>query len=441
MAANGRSLADRGQRLGMRLLRRVGGLPVMSRVEVRAVTSRLLRRGAEHGSRAQLVATRAFAARSGGPAATRVGPTTPTGVFDLTPTEDQAMLQAASRELAEEVLRPAAAQADLDRAVPDRVREAGLEMGLHLLGVPADLGGIAEERSAVTGVLVLEELARGDLGLAVVLMAPAAVATAVAAYGSADQQATYLPHFTGADPIRAAALAIQEPQPLFDPMAPRTTGETRGDRIVLNGVKSLVPYAASAELIVVSAMVDGVARLVIVEPGDPGLLIEDEPAMGIRAGATGRVTFSDVGVGKANLMGSTGDHRDAVYRARVAWSGAACGTAQAALDQLIPYTLERQAFGAPIAHRQAVAFALADIAIELAGTRLVVWRAAARLDAGKDAAALAGQARRLVARHGAQIGSQAVQLLGGHGFVRDHDNERWYRDLRGAGLLEGTLLV
>ncbi len=434
------SLAERGQRLGLRAIGRVGGLPILRRDDVRGVLASLLRTGARRGADVELLARRTFARRagSGDPARPRV--VDRADDFDLTPTEDQAMLQAAARELAEEVLRPAAQRADVERAVPDDVRAAAVDMGLHLLGVPESLGGITDERSAVTSVLVLEELARGDLGLAVALMAPAAVATAIAAYGSTAQQATYLPHLAGRDPA-VGALALHEPQPLFDPFSPRTVAERRGDRLVIDGVKSLVPYAASADLVLVSALVDGSPRLVVLEAGTPGLTVEDEPAMGLRAASTGRLLLQHVEASTDSLVGSPADHRDAVHRARVAWSGAACGTAQAALDQLTPYVLEREAFGEPIAHRQAVAFALADIATELAGLRLVTWRAAARLDAGADAGSLAAQARRLTARHGAQIGSQAVQLLGGHGFVRDHDNERWYRDLRGAGVLEGVLLV
>lgn len=434
------SLAERGQRLGLRAIGRLGGLPLLRREEVRRVVADLLRTGTRHGAEAELLARRTIARRPGPAAPARPRPVRRGDDVDLTPTEDQAMLRDAARELAEEVLRPAARRADVERTVADEVRVAAVDMGLHLLGVPESLGGITDERSAVTGVLVLEELARGDLGLAVALMAPAAVATAIAAYGSADQQATYLPHLAGADPA-VAALAIHEPQPLFDPFAPRTVAVRRGDRLVIDGVKSLVPYAATADLLLVSALVDGVPRLVLLEAGTPGITVEDDPAMGLRAAATARVHLRQVETSTDTLVGSPEDHRDAVYRARVAWSGAACGTAQAALDQLTPYVLEREAFGEPIAHRQAVAFALADIATELAGLRLVTWRAAARLDAGADASSLAAQARRLTARHGAAIGSQAVQLLGGHGFVRDHDNERWYRDLRGAGILKGVLLV
>jgi alkylation response protein AidB-like acyl-CoA dehydrogenase len=351
------------------------------------------------------------------------------------------MLQAAVRELADEVIRPAGGRADADRAVPADVRRSMDEMGLSLVGLPEQLGGIAEERSAVTGVLVLEQLARGDMGIAVAQMATASVATALALYGDADQQATYLPHFTGDAPVAAAALAFHEPQALFDPLTLTTTAVAHGDSLVLNGTKAIVAAAETAELFIVSAMLGGEARLVIVERATDGIAVEDDPAMGVRAARTGRVVLSDVAVPRANLLGTADDHRDAVRRARVAWAAAACGTGQAVLDQVIGYVKERNAFGEPIGQRQAVAFMVADIAIELDGLRLATLKAAARLDAGIDTAQLVGEVRALTSTHAATIGSHAVQLLGGHGFVKDFDNERWFRDLRGAGVLEGTLLV
>jgi alkylation response protein AidB-like acyl-CoA dehydrogenase len=108
---------------------------------------------------------------------------------------------------------------------------------------------------------------------------------------------------------------------------------------------------------------------------------------------------------------------------------------------VIPYVKEREAFGEAIANRQAVAFAVADIAIELDGMRLVTWRAASRADQGKSFAREAALARSLCTRHGMRIGSDGVQLLGGHGYVKDHPVERWYRDLRAIGIMEGALLA
>ncbi|WP_435200540.1 acyl-CoA dehydrogenase family protein [Janibacter sp. GS2] len=434
------TLADKGQRIGLRLIAKAGGLPGLKDKEVRARVERYLYKSAVTGFTAQTAAGRAFSAKkgSGGPA--RPAPAKPKQQFDLTPSEDQQMIQGVARELAEEVIAPAAATADAERAVPEAVTTAAADMGLHLIGVPAELEGIAEERSAVTASLVLEELARGDMGIATSIMAPAAVATALASYGDADQQATYLTEFAGETPP-IAALALHEPQVLFDPFALRTAGTRDGDDVVLDGVKAIVPGAEKAELFIVSAAVDGESRLVIVRPGTEGVKTTDDPAMGIRAARTARLHLEGVRVPASDLLGTVADHADAVRRARLAWAAAAVGTSQAVLDHVSEYVKERKAFGEPIGYRQAVAFTVADIAVELAGLRLVVWKAASRLDRGEDAAAEIAQARSLVARHATWIGSNGVQLLGGHGFVKEFDNERWYRDLRGAGVLEGTLLV
>ena len=435
------SLADRGQSLGMRLITRAGGLEAMKNPALRARVEKVLYRGARQGFRAQVAAGRMFSAKPGSGAPTRSKPATPRHEFDLTPTDDQQMIRDAARELAEEVLRPAAARADAERHLPDEVRRQAAQMGMALLGVPAELGGVAEESSAVTSVLVLEELARGDMGLAVAVMSSAAVANCLVDYGDSGQQATYLGAFTDEhDPARGA-LALLEPQPLFDPARPQTRARRDGEQLILDGTKSLVPGAAAADLFIVSALVDGEARLVMVPPATEGLTVSDDPAMGLRAAHTGAVHLQGVRVPAANLLGTAADHADAVARARLAWAAAAVGTSQAVLDQVTSYTKERKAFGEPIAHRQAVAFTIADIAIELDGLRLVVWRAAALLDRGLDATPQIAHARSLVERHCAQIGSDGVQLLGGHGFVKEFDNERWYRDLRGAGLMEGVLLV
>ena len=135
------------------------------------------------------------------------------------------------------------------------------------------------------------------------------------------------------------------------------------------------------------------------------------------------------------------DYVECVNRARIAWCALAVGTAQAVLDYVIPYVNDRQAFGEPISNRQGVAFAVSDIGIEVDGMRLATYRAASRADRGEDFAREAAIARRLCAAKGMQIGSDGVQLLGGHGFVKEHPVERWYRDLRAAGVMEGALLV
>jgi alkylation response protein AidB-like acyl-CoA dehydrogenase len=134
-------------------------------------------------------------------------------------------------------------------------------------------------------------------------------------------------------------------------------------------------------------------------------------------------------------------YAECVRLGRIGWCALAVGTAQALLDHVTDYVNQRTAFGEPISHRQAVAFNVADIAIELEGMRLATFRAAGRVDQGHEYAREAATARMLCAAKGMKIGSDGVQLLGGHGYVKEHPVERWYRDLRAAGLMEGGVLV
>ena len=371
---------------------------------------------------------------------TRVPAASATGRFDLTPTEDEQMLVEVVREYAAEVVRPAAAGADELAEPPEAVLKASLDIGLPILGVPEELGGISAERSAMAGTLVAEALAHGDMGLAVATLAPGAVSTALSLWGTEQQQATYLPAFTG-DDVPAAALALTEPRPLFDALDLETTALREGDDLVLNGVKSMVPRGADAELFVVGAELDGEPRLFLVESDTPGVEIEAEPSMGLRAASLSRVVLRDVRLGELALLGSAEDYAECVRLSRLAWCALSLGTSQAVLDYVIPYVNEREAFGEPISHRQSVAFMVANIGIELSGMRLVTYRAASRAAQGKTFAREVALARRLCAERGMQIGTDGVQLLGGHGFVKEHPVERWYRDLRAIGLMEGGVLV
>ena len=364
-------------------------------------------------------------------------------LFDLEPTEEQQLLRDAVREFALAELRPAAGEADAATSAPDELLRQANELGLSTVGVPEELGGVVEQRSAVTSVLMSEALAQGDLGLAVACLAPGAVSTAISLWGDADQQATYLPEFVG-DNVPAAALALLEPRALFDPFALGTRARRAGGDFVLEGVKSLVPRARDGEVFVVSAQLDDARpALFIVESKTAGISVEPEPAMGVRAAGTGRLIFEGVKVPAGRLLGGADPdvYSACVQLARLAWCALAVGTAQAVLDYVIPYVNERRAFGEPISHRQAVAFTVANIAIELDGMRLATYRAASRVDQKLPFAREVALARRLCAERGMAIGSDGVQLLGGHGYVKEHPVERWYRDLRAAGLMEGGLLV
>jgi len=205
----------------------------------------------------------------------------------------------------------------------------------------------------------------------------------------------------------------------------------------------MVPRGADAELFVIGARLDGANVLVVVESGTDGLCVEADPAMGVRAASLTTLTLDGVRVPAAQVLGSLdgSTYAECVRLSRLAWCALSVGVGQAVLDYVTPYVKEREAFGEPIAHRQSVAFMVADIAIELQSMRLLTWKAAGRAAAGKDVSRDVALARKLCADKGMQIGLDGVQLLGGHGFVKEHPVERWYRDLRAIGLMEGAVLV
>ena len=216
---------------------------------------------------------------------------------------------------------------------------------------------------------------------------------------------------------------------------------------MLDGVKSLVPRAADAELFVVAADLEGGRgpALFIVESGTEGVFTEPEPGDGP---ARGRHAPADPrrrrAARRARCSPRARPRSTASASSARAWPGARSPSAprQAVLDYVIPYVNERVAFGEPIANRQAVAFTVADIGIELEGMRLAdLPRRQPRRPGQGLRPATTALARQLCSEKGMEIGSDGVQLLGGHGFVKEHPVERWYRDLRAAGLMEGALLV
>lgn len=360
-------------------------------------------------------------------------------LFDLNITDEQRMIRESVQDFAREVLGEKAESADAERATASGTLEQAAELGLTLFSVPESLGGAATERSPVTAMLVAEDLAYGDMGQAIAILAPMSVANALTQWGTAHQQATYLAEFAGETPP-VASIAVAEPAPLFDPLQPACSATRRGDDYVLSGTKSLVPLAAEAELFLVAAMTDEGPGVFIVEGGSDGLCIERDPVMGIRASGQGRLCLEGVRVPAANRLGA-GDFN---YRAfldlgALAWCSLAIGTSQAVLDYVIPYTNERTAFGEPISHRQGVAFLISDMAIELDAMRMLTWRAVCRAEQGLSFRREAHLARTLVKDKAMGIGTQGVQVLGGHGYTHEYPVERWYRDLRAPGIAFGGL--
>ncbi|MBV5245009.1 acyl-CoA dehydrogenase family protein [Mycolicibacterium sp. PAM1] len=437
--------------VGMALLTPLMGQEFLDKYNLRDPLNRGLKYGVKHGFSAAGAATRQFKRVQGiGKPATRLTENRPKGsdYFDLTPDDDQKMIVQTVEEFAEEILRPAAHDADDAATYPPDLIAKAAELGITAINIPEDFDGIAEHRSTVTNALVAEALAYGDMGLALPILAPGGVASALTHWGSADQQATYLREFAG-ESVPQACLAIAEPHPLFDPTALRTTAVRTPSGYRLDGVKSLVPAAADAELFIIAAALGGKPALFLVEASTPGLTVTADPSMGIRAAALGRVELAKVTVPLSARLGeedaSAADtaqiYSDAIALSRLGWAALAVGTSHAVLDYVIPYVKEREAFGEPIARRQSVAFMCANIAIELDGLRLITWRGASRAEQGLSFAREAALAKKLGADKGMQIGLDGVQLLGGHGYTKEHPVERWYRDLRAIGVAEGVVVL
>ena len=369
-------------------------------------------------------------------------------LFDLNPTEDQEMIVAAVREFAEERLRPVAAESNESSTPPEGLLETAAELGVALINLPEEYEGIATASGATTNALIAEALAFGDMGLAVAVLAPASVANVITNYGDDAQQKTYLPAFAG-ETVPPAAVVVSESRPLFDPFELQTSAVREGNDIVINGVKTLVPNAGAAELFVVAINLDGVNTFAIVESDTEGLVVEADPSMGLRGAALGRVLLKDVRIPVENLLGGTElsdadrkeQYAEIIRRGRLGWAALASGTGEAILEYTKKYVNEREAFGEPISHRQAVAFMVANLRIELDGLRMILLRGVSRLDQGLSYHREAGLARRYASDKGMVMGLDGVQLLGGHGFTKEHPVERWYRDMRAVGIAEGVVIL
>ncbi len=431
----------------MRALTAVTGSELAEKYKLREPINRVAYEATKTGFKTLGAANRAFTPSSGGGDPQRPATSTK-GYFNLTPDEEQAMIAETVRDFATEILRPAAYEADNAAAAPADIVARSAELGITMINVPEAFDGAASDRGVVTNALVAEAMAYGDMGLALPLLAPSGVATTLTNFGSDAQQQTYLPDFAGEN-VPASAVVIAEPRPLFDAFALATKATRVPSGYRLDGVKSFVPNAGAAELFLVGAMLDGRPVLFIVESDSRGLSVEADPGMGLRAAGMGRLILDGVSVPTHALIGGDGDdlaaaassYADVVRLSRLGWSALAVGTAKAVLDYVIPYVNEREAFGEPISNRQAVAFMVATMATEVDSIRLVMLRGASRAEQGLSFARESALARKLTIDKGLQIGLDGIQLLGGHGFTKEHPVERWYRDLRGAGIGEGIVVL
>lgn len=361
-------------------------------------------------------------------------------LFDLTLSDDQQMLVDMLQGFALDVLRPAAHEADGEGRVPAALLNQARELGLVHYGVSEAQGGLAGERTVLSNALIAESLAQGDFSLAATLLGPLSAANCIRRWGSPEQQAEWLPAFVSDEGAPLHALAVSEAAVLADPQAPATRARRRGKHYLLDGEKVLVLGGMSASRLLVTAQASDGAALFLVDAASKGITRQADPAMGLKACELARIQFKSVKVPAGQRLAADDfDFRAFLDYSALAFCALAVGTAQAALDYVVPYCNERQAFGEPISHRQGVAFMIAEMAIELESMRLMLWRACALAESGRPFHREAYLAHLLCTEKAMKIGCDAVQLLGGHGFTQEHPVERWYRDLRSLAVLAGGL--
>jgi acyl-CoA dehydrogenase len=361
-------------------------------------------------------------------------------MIDFEPSEEQALIIETVHQFAENEIRPLCREADESGAPPASVVEAAHELGLIANAMPEAQGG-GGDRSAMTGVLIAEELAWGDMAIALAILSPGLVGLPLADYGSESQQNEIIPGLLEGGFV-PGSLAIVEPRFDFDVYHPHTTAKQDGDDILLDGVKCQVPWIdGGRHVVVVAADEKGLTAFVL--PRDtPGLSAEPEMMMGLCGLPTVELTLSGVRLPKsARLAASDAEIRSLIDRGRIALAAAGVGTARAAFEVSRDYAKQRETFGQPIATRQAIAFKLADMAIEIDGARLLVWEAAAALDRGEDANRLARLAHDQTKRIALQVADGAVQVFGGHGYIRDYLPELHLRNIAGFNSFEALTLI
>ncbi len=358
----------------------------------------------------------------------------------FTPTDEQQQLIDTIKRFAVDDIQPIAHEADENERLPAAIVQTGWNIGLVQSAVPETLGGLGE-MSALTGVLAAETLAYGDLSLALQLMTPALFGYPLILYGTEAQKERFLPLLLD-DSLPHVSAALLEPGIFFDAHALKTTATVSGDTVTLSGEKAYVPLASTADWLLIYARdtetgkVDGY----VVEVGPPGVVVgKREALMGVRALPTYRLHLNNAEIPLANRISI--DYEMILARSRVALAALAVGVANAAAEYAREYAKGRIQFGVPIAQKQAIAFMLAEMAIEVDATRLLVWEAAWKLDAGQDASKEAYLAKQYADKASLFVTDSAVQTLGGYGFIREYPAERWLRNARGFTTFHGLAIL
>ena len=364
-------------------------------------------------------------------------------MYSFTPTEEQKMLVDAIGRFAIDDLRQAARDADEEGSLPLELIEKGWELGYLQASVPEEYEGFGE-RSLVTGVLAAEEMAYGDLAGGMATLLPGLYVVPILSGGTEEQKKEFIPPVIEAE-WKPYTAALMEYRLDFDPNELETTAVLDGDAYIINGEKTYVPYALDAEGMIVYANLEGKTQGFILPKGAEGVEVGERlKLLGLNALPLYPVKFNQVRVPKQNRIGGDDGHDfgKILDASRVAMAAMAVGVSRAAFEYSRDYAKEREVFGVKVAQKQAIAFMIAEMATEIEAIRMLTWEAAWMLDHDKPEASK----HAYLAITGAidmamMVTDRAVQILGGHGYIREHPVEMWMRNGRGFANFSGLAIV
>jgi acyl-CoA dehydrogenase len=359
-------------------------------------------------------------------------------------TDEQRDLRALAHEFAEKEIRPRAADYDEHSTHPADVIAKAHELGLMNMHIPEEFGGPG--LSIFDGILVGEELSWGCAGITVSIIANTLGAAPVVLAGSDEQKREWLPPLIE-EPI-LCSFALTEPNAGSDVSGIQTTAVRKGDDYVINGSKMFISNAGHAAWMVVFASIDkskghrGLSAFIVPADAD-GVSVEKHlDKMGQRATDTSALAFQDVRVPAANRLGEEGEGFKIAMRTldhtRPGTAIGAVGVARAAYELAVDYSRERVQFGQPIAMNQGVNFLIADMAAEIEAGRLLTWQAAWLLDQGKRATLQSSYAKRFASDTAMKVTTDAVQIFGGYGYMKEYPVEKLMRDAKLFQIYEGT---
>ena len=364
-------------------------------------------------------------------------------MVDFTLTDEQEDMREMAHDFAANEIRPVAWDYDRDGTWPQAIIEKAWELGLMNSHLPERYGGVGG--SYFDACLVGEELAWGCAAIATTIGANELAATPVLLGGSDQVKEQYLGIL--AEEPKLASFCLTEPDAGSDVSGMRTTAVRRGDNYVINGSKCFITNGGYADWYTVYAKTDkdaghrGISAFVV--PKDETVSVDKhEDKMGLRASNTATISFNDTEVPVGNLLGEENHGFKLAMmtldRTRPGVASLATGIARAAFEFASDYSKERIQFGVPIAMHQAVQFMIADMATKIHASRLMVWNSAVLLDQGKRNTLVSSHAKRFAADSAMEVTTDAVQVYGGYGFIKEYPVEKLMRDAKIMQLYEGT---